>query len=90
VLITPYLQGQAFQPEVIDTMGKVLERICSELGLSLYDGKKNPAAEVVARKVIEFSERGVRDEDALYDATISDLELGDHHRRPARSSLHGR
>jgi hypothetical protein len=75
--ITPYLQGQAFDPELISTMSAVLERVCAQVGLQLVAGKKDPAAEVIAARIIELAQRGIRTEHALYAATIREFKLGD-------------
>jgi hypothetical protein len=71
--ITPFLAGQAFDPETIKTMSNVLERIWAEIGVKLGNGK-NPAAETVAEKIIEHARRGVRSETALYIATVADFK----------------
>jgi len=75
--IRPFLSGQAFDPETIKTMSEVLERVCAEIGVKLGDGKKkNPAAEIVAEKIIEHAQRGVRTPTSLYKATIADFTPG--------------
>jgi len=71
--ITPFLAGQAFDPETITAMSDVLERICAEIGVTLGTGK-NPAAEIVAAKVIEHAQRGVKTQTQLYLATMADLK----------------
>jgi hypothetical protein len=72
--IRPFLAAAAFDPEVIKIMSEVLERVCAEIGVKLGDGKKkNPAAEIVAEKIIELAQRGVRTPTALYEATIADF-----------------
>ena len=71
--IRPFLSNQAFDPESIKTMSDVLERVCAEIGVTLFVDRKNPAAEVVAEKIIEHAQRGVRTPTALYEATIADF-----------------
>lgn len=78
--ITPYLVGQAFSPETIELMSRVLERVCAELGVKLIAGKKNPAAEVIAEKVIEHAQRGVLTPTALYLAVMAEFKLGSNHK----------
>ena len=51
MLITPYLLGSAFHPELTDTMSIVLKRVCSELQLRLYNRKHNSKIEVIAGKI---------------------------------------
>jgi hypothetical protein len=77
VPIAPYLVGQAFDPESIKVMSDTLEKLCAELGLKLYDGKKNPAADIVAQKLIEHWRQGARSSKALYVAVMTEFKLGD-------------
>ncbi len=74
--ITPFLDGHAFDPESIKLMSDVLDRVCDEIGVKLDTGKKNPAAETVAEKIIDYARRGVRTETALYLATMAAFKPG--------------
>ena len=56
--IRGFLTGQAFEPEVVRQMSLALETICGKFGMKLAD---DPATRVVALKIIELAERGVRD-----------------------------
>ncbi len=56
--IRPFLSGQAFEPEAIRTMSLALESVCDTLGLRMTDDR---AMRLVAEKVIELTQRGVRD-----------------------------
>jgi hypothetical protein len=56
--IRRFLRGQAFEPEMISTMSEVLERVCAKLGLTMKD---DPAARLVAAKIIELAQRGIKD-----------------------------
>jgi hypothetical protein len=47
--ITPYLAGQAFEPDVIREMSVALQTACEKLELKLTD---DPATRLVASKVI--------------------------------------
>ena len=71
--ITPYLRGQAFDPETIKVMSAALEQVCADLGIS--DMRKNPAAEIIAESIIQQAQRGVRTQAALYSATIAEFKL---------------
>ena len=71
--ITPFLAGQAFEPELIRQMSLALESACETLGLKLTDG---PATRLVASKIIELAQRGVRDAPTLSEMTLKDLK---HH-----------
>jgi hypothetical protein len=57
VPIRPFLAGQAFEPETIREMSLALEGVCDTLGLRLID---DPATRLVAQKIIELRQRGVR------------------------------
>jgi hypothetical protein len=57
VPIRPFLAGQAFEPETIREMSLALESVCETLGLRLID---DPATRLVAQKIIELSQRGIR------------------------------
>ena len=56
--IRPFLAGQAFEPEVIREMSLALESVCNTLELRLTD---DPAARLVASKIIKLAQRSVRD-----------------------------
>jgi len=60
--IRPYLSGQAFEPEAIRNMSLALESVCDSLGLRMTD---DPATRLVAEKIIELAQRGVRNVDIL-------------------------
>jgi hypothetical protein len=68
--ITPFLAGQAFDPEIIETMSAAFVAACDALHLKVGD---DPAARFVAGKVIEFAQRGIRDPDALRTMTLKEL-----------------
>lgn len=69
--IRPFLAGQAFQPEVIREMSLALETICGKFGMRLTD---DPATRVVATKIIELAQRGVRDAPTLTEMTLEELK----------------
>ncbi len=62
VPITPYLAGQAFDPETISDMSVTFVAVCDALGLKAQD---DPATRLVAEKILEFAQRGVRNPNAL-------------------------
>lgn len=72
--ITPFLTGQAFDPEVVRAMSMAFDNVCKSLGLH---GRSDPASEVVAKKIIELAQRGVRDPVALGERVLRELELGE-------------
>jgi len=60
--IRPFLAGQAFEPELIRQMSLALENVCGTLKLSLTD---DPNTRLVASKILELAQRGVRDAPTL-------------------------
>lgn len=69
--IRPFLAGQAFEPELIQQMSVALETACAKLGLSLGD---DPSTRLVALKIIELAQRGVRDAPTLSAMTLTELK----------------
>ena len=69
--IRGFLAGQAFEPEVVRQMSLALETICGKFGMKLAD---DPATRVVALKIIELAERGVRDAPTLSEMTLKELK----------------
>jgi hypothetical protein len=69
--IRPFLAGQAIEPEVIREMSLALETICGKFGMTLAD---EPATRVIATKIIELAQRGVRDAPTLSEMTLKEIE----------------
>jgi hypothetical protein len=69
--IRGFLAGQAFEPEVVRQMSLALETVCGKFGMPLAD---DPATRVVALKIIELAQRGVRDAPTLSETTLKELE----------------
>ena len=69
--ITPYLAGQAFEPELIGEMSLALETVCDTLNLRLTD---DPNARLVASKIVELAQRGVRDAPTLSAMTLKEFK----------------
>lgn len=69
--IRPFLAGQAFEPELVRQMSLALESVCKKFGMELTD---NPATRVVAQKIIELAQRGVRDAPTLSEMTLKELK----------------
>jgi hypothetical protein len=70
--ITPFLAGQAFDQEAIETMSVVFVTVCGRLGLT---DRSDKVTETVARKIIELAQRGVRDAAALRQMTLREFNL---------------
>ena len=69
--IRGFLSGQAFEPEVVRQMSLALKNVCGKFGMKLTE---DPATRVVALKIIELAQRGVRDAPTLTEMTIKELK----------------
>ena len=69
--IRPFLAGQPFDPEVIAVMSAALESVCKALGLNVVD---DPATRLVAQKIIELAQRGMRDVTILSAAVLQEFK----------------
>ena len=63
-------KNEAFEPEAISTMTRAYADVCRTLGVSERDG---PVTNIVAKKVIEFAQRGARDPIRLRDCVLEAL-----------------
>jgi hypothetical protein len=68
--IRPFLSGQAFDPETIRVMSDAFTSICADLGLVERD---DPATRLVAERIIEHAQRGVRSRDELYAIVVGEF-----------------
>ena len=69
--IHPFLSGQEFDPETIQKMIDALERVCNALGLKMVD---DPATRLIAKKIIEQAQGGVRDVSTLTALTLEEFQ----------------
>jgi hypothetical protein len=69
--IHPFLSGQPFDPETIAKMSDALPSVCDTLSLTVVD---DAATRLVARKIIELTQRGVRDAAALRAVTLQEFK----------------
>jgi hypothetical protein len=69
--IRPYLADQAFEPETIAKMSAALEEVCEVLSLKMID---DAATRLVAEKIIDLAQRGVRDVATLRAMTLEQLK----------------
>ncbi len=69
--IRPFLPDEAFDPEVIKEMSLALERVCDVLRLKTID---DIATRLVAEKIIELAQRGIRDPDTPASMVLEDLQ----------------
>lgn len=68
--IPPFLRGQAFEPELVEAMGLAFLDTCSALGLTT---RNDPITNLVAEKIIELAERGVRNAAAMQRMALDEL-----------------
>jgi hypothetical protein len=69
--IRPFLASQVFEPELILQMSLALESVCETLELSFTD---DPTTRLVASKIIELAQRGVRDVPTLSAMTLKEFK----------------
>ena len=65
-------RSKAFEPEAISALSGAYADICRTLGVSAHD---EPEANAVARKVIEFAQRGVSDRIHLRERVLQELRV---------------
>ena len=63
-----YLQNSGFDPEAVKTMIAAYEAVRAKLGLN---DRSDPLTQLVAKKVIEIAQTGVRDPDQLCDRVVA-------------------
>jgi hypothetical protein len=68
------LESEAFEPEDVALMCNVFEDLLQTLGLGLAD-REDPVATLVAQKVIELAQTGVRDPIRLKRLTLEAFGL---------------
>jgi DNA polymerase III delta prime subunit len=69
--IRSYLAVEPFDPEAIREMSLALENVCETLGLKLTD---DPMTRLVAEKIIELAQRGLRDAPTLTAMTLKEFK----------------
>ena len=73
--ITPFLRGQAFDPELVNAMGAAFSETCGALGLT---ERSDPITTLVAEKIIELAERGLRNPSAIHLMAMTELKSNSH------------
>jgi hypothetical protein len=71
--IAPFLSKQAFDPEVTEAMGAAFDAVCHALAI---DTKGIAEPRIVARKIIELAQMGVRDANQLRDRALEVFQNG--------------
>jgi hypothetical protein len=74
VPIRGFLAGRTFDVQAINTMSVAFDGACDELGL--IKTTEDPATSLVAEKIIEVAQRGVRDPDLLRTMALNELGRG--------------
>ena len=69
--ITPFLRGQAFDPETVEAMAKAFVTTCAALGLSNRD---DAMTNLVAETIIELAQRGIKNPTTLHMTTIKEFK----------------
>jgi hypothetical protein len=70
VPIRPFLEGEAFDPEVIEAMSEALADACTTLGLK---DKEDAAVRLLAMRMIAQARAGVHDRALLKAAALEGL-----------------
>jgi hypothetical protein len=70
--ITPFLRNRGFDQAAIQNLSTVFVAVCCRLGLA---DRSDPATELVASKIIELAQRGVRDSETLREMTLQDFNV---------------
>src|SRR5689334_9746138 len=70
VPIRPYLEGEAFEHEFLDTMSHALADACRELGLK---DKEDAAVRLLAMRIIAEAKQGIHDRASLKAAATKGL-----------------
>ena len=65
--ITPFLRNEAFDPEQIEIMSAAFLDACATLRLA---ARTDPAAQLVAARVIELAQRGIRSRTELFRGAV--------------------
>lgn len=70
--ITPFLKGQAFDPELVEAMGAAFSKTCDALGLT---DRTDPITALVAEKIVELAQRGLRNSTAIHLLAMRELKF---------------
>ena len=65
------LRRQVFEPEDLRLLGIVYEDVLKALGLV---DRKDPATELIAKRLVELAQAGERDPQCLKDLTIEGVQ----------------
>jgi hypothetical protein len=68
--ITPYLNGERFEPETKRVLGVAFEQVCIALRIGASD---DDVKQAIANKVMELAKAGERDPDILCERVLEDI-----------------
>ena len=68
--ITPYLNGERFEPETERVLGVAFEQVCLALQIGASD---DDVKQAIANKVIELAKAGERNPDILCERVLEDI-----------------
>jgi hypothetical protein len=68
--ITPYLNGERFEPETKRVLGVAFEQVCIALRIGASD---DDVKQAIANKVIELAKAGDRNPDILCERVLEDI-----------------
>jgi hypothetical protein len=68
--ITPYLNGEQFDPESMRVLGVAFGLVCIALQV---EGSGDDVKQAIANKVIEFAKAGTRNPDLLCEPVLEDI-----------------
>jgi hypothetical protein len=68
--ITPYLNGERFEPETKRVLGVAFEQVCIALRIGASD---DDVKQAIANKVIELAKAGERNPDILCERALEDI-----------------
>ena len=69
--IAPFLSKQPFDPETTEAMGVAFDAVCRALAI---DTNAVARPRIVARKIIELAQMGIRDPDRLRDRALETFQ----------------
>ena len=73
--ISPFLRGQAFDPETIQAMSDAFTEARKTLGLK---DREDKITALVAKHIIELAERGIHTKTGLYLMTVQEFTSNPH------------
>jgi hypothetical protein len=74
--IRPFLEGEFFEQQLIETMSLALADACTALGVK---DKNDPAVRLLAMRIIKEARAGIHDRALLRAAALKDLAPAPRH-----------